>query len=328
MVQFVVTSVALLSLVATLIGDVPGKLPLRTAAHAPCHSSWSLPDVKLKDHSIFAYEGFYYIAAIRIDLPAPDGRGEYTFAYARTRDFCSWESLGTILGRGNEGEADESYIWAPHVVQQDATFFMFYTGVNRHLAQSIMLATSTNPANPQSWTRQGVVFRPSHEGMVYPGPKNHSDTRDPMILRHDNRYFMYYTGLDVSGGIVGVAMADRLSGPWRDLGAVLRVPPETMAESPFVVSHANFYYLYYNATGGTGKGPRWHWAPSPFGPWQAAVGEPLGWAHDFYNTGTAWLVSYVIGNGQAIQVTTVRWNTSTTPPAPYIGYTMYLPVMW
>lgn len=292
-----------------------------------CAAGWSLPNIKLKDHTLFAYQGFYYIAAIRIVLPNPDGRGEYTFAYVRTQDFCTWENLGTILGRGAVGAPDESYIWAPHVVQEGDTFFMFYTGVNRHLAQSIMLATSTNPADPQSWTRQGVVFRPNHAGMVYPGPASPSDARDPMLYRYGERYFLYYTGRDVSGGIVGVAMADQLTGPWQDLGAVLRLSSDTMPESPFVVAYADGYYLYYNAAGDAGSSPQWQWAPSPFGPWQAAIYEPVGWAHDFYHTGTAWLVSYVVGNGQAIQVATVRWDATTTPPRPRIGHQIYLPVV-
>src|SRR5215210_7683518 len=116
-----------------------------SVAAPPCFNAWSLPNVKLKDHTLFKYQDYYYLVATRIELPAKDERGEYTFAYARTRDFCTWENLGTVLGPGAPGGPDESYIWAPYVVEEDGAFFMFYTGVNRYIAQSIMLATTTNP---------------------------------------------------------------------------------------------------------------------------------------------------------------------------------------
>lgn len=127
---------------------------------------------------------------------------------------------------------------------------MFYTGVNHAIAQSIMLATSTNPADPHSWVKHGVVFRPNHTGMVYGGADVWSDARDPMVIRHNNTYFLYYTGRDVTGGIVGVAMADSLMGPWRDLGAVLRTSAAVLPESPFVLAYDGVFYLYYNAAGG------------------------------------------------------------------------------
>lgn len=186
---------------------------LQTHETTPCYTPWSLPNTKLKDHTLFAYQNTYYLVSIKIDLPAPDDRSEYMFAYARTDDFCTWEHLETPLRFGNEDDADESYIWAPHVIQQEDTFYMFYTGVNRYIAQSIMLATSTTPDNPQSWTKQGVVFQPHHDSMVYAGAHTWSDARDPMVLAHNNRYFLYYTGQDTSGGIIGVAMADTLTGP-------------------------------------------------------------------------------------------------------------------
>ena len=203
---------------------------------------------------------------------------------------------------------------------------MFYTGVNRNIAQSIMLAISTSPADPQSWIKQGVVFRPQHAGMVYAGPESWSDARDPMMLRYNGRYYMYYTGRDLSGGIVGVAVADQLMGPWRDLGAVLGTSSSTMPESPFVVPYEGHFYLYYNDSGPDGAGAAWRRSSTPFGPWQPTGKEPLGWAHDFYLSGHGWYASYVIGNGVAIGVTPLRWDTTVWPPSPRIGWRTLLPL--
>ncbi len=304
--------------------NAPGEAATRVAA-SPCSGSFSLPSTKLKDHTIFRYADYYYLAATRIQLPSQDGRGEYKFAYARSQDMCTWEDLGTVLEPGAPGDADESYIWAPFVIEQNGVYFMFYTGVNHNIAQSIMLATSTNPSDPLSWTKHGVVFRPQHADVIYSGPDAWSDARDPMVLFYSGRYYLYYTGRDSTGGIVGIATAKQLLGPWQDLGAVLRSPAGVMPESPFAVSQAGYFYLYYNVTGQSGAGEVWQWAPSPFGPWQPAVREYPGWAHDFYFSGDAWYASYVVGNGAAVGVTPIRWNTSVSPPSPQIGWQMFVP---
>ncbi|NJO83844.1 MAG: family 43 glycosylhydrolase [Blastochloris sp.] len=273
------------------------------------------------------FDGWYYLVAIRIDLPAVDDRGELTFAYARTRDFCTWEELAAPLRHGAPGDADESYIWAPHVVLVGETFYMYYTGVNRNIAQSIMLATSTNPADPQSWTKQGVVFRPQHPDAVYPGPTHWADCRDPMVLAYNGRYYLYYTGVNRHGPIIGVAVADAPTGPWRDLGAVYQSAAGAVPESPYVIEQAGVYYLFYNEGGTAGSGPQWRWSVSPFGPWQPAVRVGVGWAHDFYQHDGAWLVAYLVGNGAAIYAEPLRWHTSPDPAAPRIGERVYLPLV-
>ncbi|MGB0386733.1 MAG: family 43 glycosylhydrolase [Ardenticatenaceae bacterium] len=318
----------LLAVIFFLIGIAASRLPDR-AFSAPdlssCDERWVVPQTKLKDHTFFHFEDYFYFVAISIELPAQDDRGEYTFAYARTQDFCTWENLGFILGPGAEGSPDESYIWAPHVIQEGDTFYMFYTGVNRHIAQTIMLATTTNPADPQSWQKLGAVFQPNHEGMIYPGPEASSNCRDPMIIKYNGQYYLYYTGTDQSGGIVGVAKAATLEGPWQDLGPVLESHANSMLESPFVLSQDGNFYLFYNhVPRDSYGGPQWRWAPSPFGPWQAPVKEVIGWAHDFALIESKWYVSYVVGNGQAVGVSPLSW-LPTTPPSPLLGSRLFIP---
>jgi sucrose-6-phosphate hydrolase SacC (GH32 family) len=93
---------------------------------------------------------------------------EDPFADARTKDFCTWENLDSVLTFGAAGAADEAYIWAPSGIQEGNLFFMFYTGVNQHISQSIMLATTTNPADPKSWPKQGVGPQPRGNGLSRP----------------------------------------------------------------------------------------------------------------------------------------------------------------
>lgn len=316
--------VRLLLLAALAAGALGGSSVPPASAQAGCGVPYTLPGSALKDHSLFAFDGWYYLVGIRIALPKVDDRGELDFAYARTRDFCAWETLASPLGHGAPGEPDEAYVWAPHVIRVGDTFYMYYTGVNRQIAQTIMLATSTNPADPASWQKRGAVFRPDHPGAVYPGPGAWSDCRDPMVLAHEGRYYLYYTGTDEDGPIVGVAMAASPTGPWRDLGAVYRAAePGEISESPFVVEQGGVYYLFTN--GGGRVGERWRWSVSPFGPWQASDSAGVGWAHDFYRDEVGWIASYVLGDGRAIGVERVRWQEQGFPPAPRLGLRVYLP---
>jgi len=293
-----------------------------------CVTPFFRQHTQLKDHTIFYFQGYYYLAAIQIYLSATQERKEHDFAYARTRDFCTWEDLGSVLSRGEDGEPDESAIWAPHVIEENGSYYMFYTGVNRNVAQSIMLAVSKNPADPKSWQKMGVVFRPNHTNMVYAGAHKWSDNRDPMILKQQGQYYLYYTGKDTSGGVVGVATSASITGTWQDWGAVVQTSLKSMPESPFVLENGGVYYMMYNDTGG--NGPTWSWAVSPLGPWQPEHNETIGWAHDFVRipNSSSWLVSYVQGDGESIHVTPLTWVNNNYPlRIPRIGSRTYLPAL-
>lgn len=311
-----------------VVAQMPYPAEVAQSSNERCYDGLSVPGVKLKDHTLFYYDGYYYVASINVPLPEADDTKEQDFIYARTADFCSWDVLGTILGIGDPGDPDEFRIWAPYVFHEGDTYYMFYTGVNRNIAQSTMLATSTNPADLQSWVRHGEVFRPDHHDTVYGGAERWSDNRDPMVLKYNNRYYMYYTSSQEGGGIVGLAVANDLMGPWQDLGAILEGAPGNWPESPFVVAHNDYFYLYYNGSG-SDSGQRWHYSFSPFGPWREAVREPIGWAYDFYYEGDEWLASYLVGNGREIQVSPVEWDTSVRPAIPQVTTVsqVYIPLL-
>src|SRR3972149_942772 len=104
---------------------------------------WYPAEFGLKDHSVFLFNGIYYIVSIR----TPD---EKAFVYARSPDLCTWEDLGTVVDQRIRWEWDEAFVWAPFVLVEDGVFFMYYTGVRRNFTQSIMLATPPNPPHKNS----------------------------------------------------------------------------------------------------------------------------------------------------------------------------------
>ncbi len=286
------------------------------AASPPCETpGWFPEDFGLKDHTVFQFDGYTYIASIY--LP-----GEKKFAYGRSLDVCTWENLGPILTERTAGDWDETAIWAPYVLEDQGVYYMYYTGVNHHIAQSIMLATSTNPADPTSWQEQGMVFQPSHPDAVW-SPTAWADCRDPHVIFANDLYYLYYTGLDTTGGIVGVATAETPSGPWTDLGAVIPPAPGHYFESPSVFFREGTYYLtYHEIIFGNSAGTRTQVNITPDGLYTAPVPLAPGWAHEFWlDAENAWFTSYLTGYN--VTISPVHWNPYAQPPRPLLGETIY-----
>lgn len=280
---------------------------------------WFPADIGLKDHSIFWSEGFYYLVSISL----PD---EKNFAYARSIDLCHWEDLGPILDKRPPGSWEEFAIWAPYVWQENGDYYLFYTGVSRGVTQSIMLAISSDPSNPDSWEPQGMIFQPSHVGMVWE-PGNWADCRDPTVIKVEEVYFLYYTGLDIDGGIVGMATAKTPFGPWVDWGAIIRpLPDNRMAESATIARFDQSYYLFYSDTN---HGEVYRIGGSQAGPWEPPVGFNPGWAHEVWkNASDQWYTSYL--QDYSVTISPITWDEFFSPAKPIIGtyaYHVVLPVI-
>jgi predicted GH43/DUF377 family glycosyl hydrolase len=289
--------------------------------HACDPLGWFPDAFGLKDHTVFSYEGSYYIVATYLG----DDAYEDQFAYAVSSDLCHWQDLGGILKDRPPGGWDEYRIWAPYVFQEGGIYYMYYTGVTHAFAQSIMLATSTNPVDPSSWQRQGVVFQPSHPGSVWGGFSTWSDCRDPTVVKVDALYYLYYTGLDVSGGIVGLATAPSPLGPWVDWGAVVTTP-DTMPESPTVVSYGELYYLFYNEVAQGGEREVYSYGPAPGGPWKGPSPFHDGWGHEIWiGLADEFYTSYLTDH--AITIQRLVWDDAYDPPRPFVGESIYSVLM-
>ena len=270
---------------------------------------WFPSDFGLKDHTEFWYDGYYYIASIY--LP-----GETKFAYGRSIDLCSWEVLPPILTQRITGTWDEMAVWAPFVYQEQGVYYMYYTGVTSQYTQSILLATSTNPSDPASWQQQKVVFQPNHIGMNWLNDQ-WADCRDPDVIKVGNLYYLYYTGSDIHGGIIGLATAPSPLGPWTDWGAILSAPPlsKAMYESPAIFVHDTYYYLAFNDTS---RGEHYLIGPSPAGPWIDPFTLTPGWAHELWTgqdgiTYSSYLTNYTI------TISPITWDIFYTPAHLWIG---------
>ena len=142
------------------------------------------------------YDGYYYLISNYIP-------NEYFFSYARSTDLCDWEDLTPILDQ-RENEWESLAVWAPFVYEEEGSYYLYYTGVKGPyplLTQSIMLATSTNPADSDAWELQGMIFQPDHDWMIWQDDQ-WADCRDPMVMKVGDTYYLYYSGRDEDGGII------------------------------------------------------------------------------------------------------------------------------
>jgi hypothetical protein len=292
------------------------------AALPPCpQPGWFPSEFGLKDHTVFQYAGGYYLAAIYLGSEGYEDR----FAYAASPDLCQWEDLGGILQARPAGGWDEFRIWAPYVYEEGGVYYLFYTGVTEAFAQSIMLATSIDPSDPASWQHQGLVFQPDHPGSVWGGYHTWSDCRDPMVLVSDGQYYLYYTGLDTDGGVIGVATAPGLGGPWTDWGAIL-TQPGAMLESPTVVAYEGLFYLFYHQTGSGSPDESYRYGPTPAGPWTETRPFWPGWAHEIWRGLEGdWYTSFL--TDYSVTIRPLTWDDTYAPPRPYVGavHRIFLP---
>lgn len=221
-------------------------------------------DDDIADHAwIEDRSGTYHLFFHGENLFHPNQIEHYT-----TRDFQSLDYAGVAL-TVNPGGWDSDALWAPHVVEHDRTYYMFYTGVAGNGAgatQRIGLATSTDLV---TWTRaplnrcagtdgDGCVYDCDEPWTTWGDAGTYNDQcRDPFVMWDANtrRWLMFATARSVNQfGAVTVASAEDLS-TWTGEGfidATRRlangVGAQTtggQAENPFVVSRDDAYYLFF-----------------------------------------------------------------------------------
>lgn len=250
---------------------------------------------RLQDFCIFRDAEFTYVAAM-------NKTDANRIVMGRSRDFQNWEYLGEAIKPPRSAD-DANMVWAPHVVEDEGTYYMFYTGVNIPSAgqwnQRICVASTTTPADVNSWKRNNSIqfmvngqaqswFRPDHAGANWPLTA-WADCRDAMVLKHNGTWYMFYSGSDFDGGIAGVATAPSILGPWTDRGAVLKVSAG-IPESCFVLPTPDgSWVMTFNHAGASDGGSKIASSTSllpingqpSFGNLQLLNPTLGGWAHEF-----------------------------------------------
>ncbi|SDY05876.1 Glycosyl hydrolases family 32 N-terminal domain-containing protein [Amycolatopsis xylanica] len=232
-----------------LVGAAPPA-----AAAEPSGQTGATPFVKIYDPSddqawyindhtfIQDARGTWHLFGITHAEPAVDD-DEDTFAHATAPSLTGpWTKQAPVLE--TDPAYGETHLWAPHVIKNGSTYYMFYAGGGADGARhAINLATSTDLF---TWTRlpSGPLFR---DGAV---------ARDPYVVRIGGQWVMYYTATSDPGGGNHV-VAYRTSADlvhWSARSIAFTDPSRGFGggntESPFVVFEAGAWHLFLGPRGG------------------------------------------------------------------------------
>lgn len=202
----------------------------------------------VNDHTfVQAKDGAWHLFGIWHREPfAPDEEHDFVHAVAREPDPAKWdEGAFEIAARPwavalhADTRIGETHIWAPHVVAAEGRYWMTYQGGGADRDRSsIRIAES---ADLYQWNRVGQI--PLFEDIC--------EARDPMVVRKDDLWVMYYTRCD-SPMTRASGVAYRVSRnlvQWGEPHMVLtldgspHISNSGYTESPFAFERNGYHYL-------------------------------------------------------------------------------------
>ena len=157
------------------------------------------PGEYVTDFCIVRRDKRYHLFHIRGERWSwPLGYREIDLGHATSTDLRLWTPGQPVLPAGPPGSWDEAGIWAPHIIEVDGLYYLYYTGADSQTNQKIGLATS---ADLYSWSKH------PHNPVVAPGSWSDRERgkgvagRDAMVYidSASRRYLMYYTATMADG---------------------------------------------------------------------------------------------------------------------------------
>lgn len=235
----------------------------------PLKGMFTEPGMALVDHSFIEKDGkmhlFYNRGFIGFEW---DTRFVDTFGHAVSEDLVHW-TIEPPCFTAQRGGPDDYQIWSPGVVKKNDTYYMYYTGVNINVAQTICMATSKDLYNWKRYENNPVVI-PGSWGEW--SAERWSDCRDSMVFTDDDgvAYMYYCTAKKINneGAVVpavGISSSRDMFN-WKDEGAYIFDICDISLESPFLIKHNGTYYLFYT---NCGHGTSYAFSDSPICGWKS-----------------------------------------------------------
>lgn len=305
------TSATPSSLVLAVLGIATLALAGSAGAADPGMYQFTDPGSYLKDFSIIKAGGDFHIFYIRGRAGSTESweelGNEVDFGHATSRNLRDWNIAAPVM-KTRPGTWESRNVWAPHVVEHDGRFYMYYTGVNQNVAQQIGLATAE--ADLLLWWRHPdnpVLTPPVWSGW---SEDEWSDGRDPCVLLGDDKHYLYYStaGPNPAGatkeGVIAVAESTDLV-HWETVGPA--VLTDYIPESPCVFQHGEHYYLITSAQG------RGVWrSDNPVEGWKPfdlELPEQLT-GFEVFRDGEAWFIAGFEPKkgGNSVWISPLRWR--------------------
>ena len=215
----------------------------------------------INDHTIVCGSDGWHLFGITHTEPA-NPMDEKNFAHATANNLKQQYWIKQTFSLTYSPTDSERILWAPHVVYSNGLFYMYYcvgTMDDDHTKFRIHLATSPDL---WKWTRN------KQNPMVVDG----YDARDPMIVRLDTCWAMYYCATSTQSGgnhVVNMLHSSDLI-HWDNRITVftdsIKGTYGGPTESPFIVRRGSRYYLFtctnspYNTTRVMVSSSPYHWS--------------------------------------------------------------------
>jgi hypothetical protein len=281
-----VVSVLAVALAATAV-------PARAFVHFDFDQRYFVqPGFIVKDHTLVeARDDTFHLFYIKANETLPEAQRAKALGHATSTDLVHWQFHPDVIPVV-PGTWEESFVWAPHIVEVNGFYFMYYTGVNHNYAQAIGLAASVDlyhwskyPLNP--------VYTPSTAWAAW-STYTWSNCRDPFVFQDGGLWYLTTTATtsDQKGAVSLASSPDLVH--WTDLGPLLVHPgPQAwhVLESSNVHYHNGRYHLF--CTEQNIGGSTWMSAPTLQGPWDYAGRQPFdaGHATEVFQVRNKWMLS-------------------------------------
>jgi len=208
-----------------------------------------------KDFAIIqAPDGYWHLFYINnLYSPPPGQRSDREIGHAKSLDLRNWQILPVALSPAGSGW-ESTAVWAPSIVFDGTTYWMFYTGVQEPgLHQAIGLARTTSLDAP--WERVpgptgGPILECPPDLLTCTG--GDPAFRDPHVIADPARpgqYKMYLAGRDLlNPALMGVVEYESLGDfeHWLFLREI-DATKASKVESPHVFQHGTNWFLLYTA---------------------------------------------------------------------------------
>ena len=182
---------------------------------------------------------------------------------AISTDLIHWQDIGTILEPEPANDWESGRIFAGCTYKEDGIYYLFYSAAGKegiHLkTEAIGLATSHDGLHFTRYSNN-YLLKPDDEDPWYGiwDWTAHFHWRDPYIFKDDTgKYYMFICASAKAPGnfqgCVGLAVADKITGPYKILPPAVQVPIDTAEDWPYfhlerpqVIYKGGKYHLFFS----------------------------------------------------------------------------------